>query len=224
MGDRKSLLSAFDDVRRDIDATGTMKGIDSFNGRAFDMVVSGAVRRALDLSREDPRSRDRYQGVEQFLTARRLIEAGVGCVTLAYSGWDTHSSNFKHLKSVLPPLDRGISNLTQDLHDRGMDRDVVTVMWGEFGRTPKINGNDAGRDHWARVNGALLAGGGMKVGQVIGSTDAIAAVAKDTPIPYQDVLATVYDFLGVDPQAQYLNGAGRPIAVLPSGKPIEELS
>ena len=147
--DRKELLKSFDTVRRDIDQTGTMKGIDTFTARAFDMVASGIVRRALDLTREEPRTRDRYKDVEQFLTARRLIEAGVGCVTLSIGGWDTHSSNFKTLKQQLPQVDRGVANLIQDLHDRGMQNDVVTVMWGEFGRTPKINGSDGGRDHWS---------------------------------------------------------------------------
>ena len=170
--DRKSLLSGFDDVRRDLDASGTMKGLDSFNARAFDMIASGAVRKALDLNNEEPRSRDRYKGVEQFLTARRLIEAGVGCVTLTIGGWDTHSSNFKTLRKQLPEVDRGVANLIQDLHDRGMQDDVVTVMWGEFGRTPKINGNDGGRDHWSPAMSALVAGGGLKMGQAIGATSA----------------------------------------------------
>src|SRR5262249_36232546 len=138
--DRRSLLQTFDDVRRDIDASGTMRGLDAFAARAFDMVASGAVRRALDLSREVPRIRDRYRGVEQFLTARRLIEAGVGCVTLAVGGWDTHGQNFQTLRRQLPEVDRGVSALVQDLCERGMDRDVVTVMWGEFGRTPRVNG------------------------------------------------------------------------------------
>jgi hypothetical protein len=128
MDDRKTLLTSFDTVRREIDSTGTMKGIDSFNARAFDMVASGAVRRALDLTREDPRSRDRYKGIEQFLTARRLVEAGIGCVTLSIGGWDTHGSNFKTLRRQLPQVDRGIAGLVQDLHDRGMDKDVVVVM------------------------------------------------------------------------------------------------
>ena len=144
MDDRKDLLGKFDTARREIDASGTMKGMDSFTGRAFDMIASGVVRKALDLKNEDPKTRDRYKGVEQFLTARRLVEAGVGCVTLSIGGWDTHSSNSKELKRMLPEVDRGVANLIQDLHDRGMADDVVTVMWGEFGRTPKINGSDAG--------------------------------------------------------------------------------
>src|SRR5262249_10185700 len=163
--DRKGLLASFDQVRRDIDTSGTMVGQDAFTVRAFDMVASGLVRRALDLSREEPRSRDRYRGVDQFLTARPLIEAGVGCVTLAVGSWDTHGSNFKSLRQQLPQVDRGITNLIQDLHDRGMDQDVITVMWGEFGRTPKINNSDAGRDHWAPIMSAVVAGGGMKMGQ-----------------------------------------------------------
>src|SRR5581483_7257008 len=142
--DRKTLLSTFDDLRRDIDASGTMKGIDAFTARAFDMVASGAVRNALDLKREELRTRERYKGVENFLTARRLVEAGVGCVTLAYGGWDTHSGNFKTLKRQLPMLDRGVANLVQDLHDRGLEKDVVVVMWGEFGRTPRVNSSDGG--------------------------------------------------------------------------------
>jgi hypothetical protein len=147
---RKALLAGFDDVRRDLDTNGTMAGMDSFTTRAFDMVTSGTVRDALDLAKADSKTRERYKGVEQFLTARRLIQAGVGCVTLSIGGWDTHGQNFTSLKKQLPQVDKGVSNLIQDLHDLGMDKDVVTVMWGEFGRTPKVNGN-AGRDHWSPV-------------------------------------------------------------------------
>jgi hypothetical protein len=220
--DRKSLLSSFDGIRRDIDASGTMRGLDAFTVRAFDMVASGTVRRALDLSREDPRVRDRYQGIEQFLTARRLIEAGVGCVTLAIGGWDTHGDNFKTLKDQLPQVDRGIASLIQDLHDRGMEQDVATVMWGEFGRTPKVNGS-AGRDHWSPVMSALVAGGGMKMGQAIGSTNARAEVPKDRPVTASQVLATLYQVLGIDPSMTFPNGNGRPMYVLDDREPIPEL-
>ncbi|HEX5272856.1 MAG TPA: DUF1501 domain-containing protein, partial [Gemmataceae bacterium] len=147
---RKALLAGFDDVRRDLDTNGAMAGMDSFTTRAFDMVTSGTVRDALDLSKADSKTRERYKGVEQFLTARRLIQAGVGCVTLSIGGWDTHGQNFTSLKKQLPQVDKGVSNLIQDLHDLGMDKDVVTVMWGEFGRTPRIN-KGAGRDHWPQV-------------------------------------------------------------------------
>src|SRR5262245_52875758 len=136
MDERKDLLKEFDTVRRDLDTRGAMKGLDAFTQRAFEMVASGAVRKALDLGKEDPKVRERYRGIEQFLTARRLVEAGAGCVTLSIGGWDTHANNFAALKRQLPQVDLGLSNLVQDLHDRGMANDVVTVMWGEFGRTP----------------------------------------------------------------------------------------
>ncbi|HTU21888.1 MAG TPA: DUF1501 domain-containing protein [Gemmataceae bacterium] len=223
MDDRKSLLTSFDEVRRDIDATGTMKGIDSFTGRAFDMIASGRVRKALDLNQEDPRSRDRYKGIEQFLQARRLVEAGVGCVTLSIGGWDTHGSNFKILRKQLPQVDRGIANLIQDLHDRGMEKDVVTVMWGEFGRTPKINGSDGGRDHWGPAMSALIAGGGLKMGQAIGATNARAEHPKDRRVTVPQVLATMYHALGIDPSQTFPNGSGRPMYILDDRQPITEL-
>ncbi len=178
---RRRLLDSFDDARREIDASGTMSGLDAFTARALDMVLSGTVRQALDLTREDPRIRDRYRGVEQFLTARRLVEAGVGCVTPSFGGngntgsWDTHAGNFTTLRRLLPDLDRGVSSLVQDLSDRGLDQDVVTVMWGEFGRTPRINSGGstgAGRDHWPAVMSALVAGGGLKMGQAVGASSA----------------------------------------------------
>jgi hypothetical protein len=223
MEDRKTLLAGFDSIRRDIDATGTMKGLDSFTTRAFDMIASGAVRKALDLSREEPRNRDRYKGVEQFLTARRLIEAGVGCVTLAIGSWDTHGSNFKTLKQQLPHLDQGVANLIQDLHDRGMDKDVVTVMWGEFGRTPKINNQDGGRDHWSPVMSALVAGGGLKMGQAIGASSARGEYPKDRPFRAPQVLSTLYRSLGIDPAMTFPNGSGRPMYILDDREPVTEL-
>jgi hypothetical protein len=223
MDDRKSLLSHFDSVRREIDATGTMKGIDSFTSRAFDMIASGTVRKALDLTKEDPRSRDRYKGIEQFLMARRLVEAGVGCVTLSIGGWDTHSGNFKAMRRQLPQVDRGIANLIQDLYDRGMDKDVVTVMWGEFGRTPKINNSDGGRDHWAPAMSALVAGGGLRMGQAIGSTNTRAEHPKDRRITVPQVLATLYHAMGIDPSRTFPNGSGRPMYILDDREPVAEL-
>src|SRR3984957_5813327 len=223
MEDRKALLTGFDELRRDIDATGTMKGIDSFTTRAFDMVASGAVRKALDLTREDPRTRDRYNGVEQFLTARRLVEAGVGCVTLSIGGWDTHSSNFKELKRQLPQGDRGVGNLIHDLVDRGMDKDVVTVMWGEFGRTPKINNSDGGRDHWSPVMSAFVAGGGLKMGQAIGSSSARGEYPRDRRISVPQVLSTLYKAVGIDPAKTFSNGSGRPMYILDDREVVKEL-
>jgi hypothetical protein len=223
MDDRKELLASLDDVRRDIDATGTMKGLDAFATRAFDMIASGIVRKALDLTREEPKTRDRYKGCEQFLTARRLIEAGVGCVTLAIGGWDTHNSNFKQLKQQLPIVDRGVANMIQDLHDRGMEDDVVTVMWGEFGRTPKVNMNDGGRDHWSPVMSALVAGGGLKMGQAIGSSSARGEYPRDRRCTPAQLLATMYQAIGIDPAQTFSNGSGRPMYILDDREPISEL-
>ena len=152
---------------------------------------------------------------DQLLIARRLVEAGARCVTVAYGFWDTHGDNFRHLKQHLPLFDQGISALVEDIYARGLDQDVTVVVWGEFGRTPKIN-KDAGRDHWAPVNGALLAGGGMKVGQVIGSTDARRPTPRATPIHYHDVLATVYHNLGIDPHAFVDDQTGRPVRSCPA--------
>jgi hypothetical protein len=221
--DRRGLLHQFDSVRRDIDATGTMTGLDSFAQRAFDMIASGATRRALDHSREEPRIRDRYRGIEQFLTARRLVEAGVGCVTLAYGGWDTHERNFEQLRRQLPELDRGIANLIQDLHERGMDQDVVTIVWGEFGRTPRVNNNQGGRDHWGPVMSAMIAGGGLKMGQAIGATNSRGEVPRDRSCTASQVLSTIYRALGIDPSQTFANGAGRPMYILEDREPIHEL-
>ena len=223
LGDRQDLLGRFDTARREIDASGTMKGMDAFSGRAFDMIASGVVRNALDVKKEDVRTRDRYQGVEQFLSTRRLIEAGVGCVTLSYGGWDTHSSNFKTLKNQLPVLDRGIANLIQDFHDRGMEDDVITVVWGEFGRTPKINSSDAGRDHWSPVMSAMIAGGGLKMGQAIGSSSARGEYPKDRPFKVPHVLSTVYHALGIDASQTFNNGTGRPMYILDDRSKVDEL-
>jgi hypothetical protein len=225
--DRKGLLDTIDALRRNAD--GSSRGnVDTFHAKAFDVLTSSKLVEALDVSKEPTAVRERYgrgspkhlgDGApmwnDQLLMARRLVEAGARVVTVAYGFWDTHGGNFRHLKQHLPLFDRGISALIEDVYARGLDKDCTVLVWGEFGRTPKIN-KDAGRDHWARVNGALLAGGGMKVGQVIGSTDAIAATAKDDPIPYPNVLATVYHNLGIDPHAMVYDVSERPSPILPS--------
>ena len=233
---RRRMLDAFDGWRRSVDSA-PVEGMGQVYQRAFEVLASSKVAQALDLSREDPRLRDRY-GVgssrhlgdgapmwnDQLLIARRLVEAGCRCVTVAYGFWDTHGDNFNHLKKHLPLFDLGISALIEDIHQRGLDQDVTVVVWGEFGRSPKIN-KEAGRDHWAPVNSALLAGGGMKVGQVIGSTDKLGAYAAGHPIPYLDVLATIYKNLGIDPHAFLEDQSGRPIPILPgTARPIEELA
>src|SRR5262249_25759183 len=222
LDERKALLKGLDDLNRELDATGTMAGLDSFTARAFDMVASGAVRNAVDLSREEAKSRARYKGLEQFLTPRPPIEAGVGCVTLAIGGWDTHSNNFVTLKRQLPQVDRGVANLIQDLHDRGLNQDVVTVMWGEFGRTPKIN-SGAGRDHWPSVMSALIAGGGLKMGQAVGASTARGEYPKDRPYTASQVLSTIYRAIGIDPARTFPNGSGRPMHILDDREPVAEL-
>jgi Protein of unknown function (DUF1501) len=222
LDERKDLLKGMDDLNREIDASGTMSGLDSFTQRAIEMVTSGNVRKALDLQKEDSKVRERYKGVEQFLTARRLIEAGVGCVTLSIGGWDTHGQNFQTLKRQLPQVDRGIANLVADLHELGLGNEVVTIMWGEFGRTPKIN-NNAGRDHWSPVMGAMIAGGGLKMGQAVGASTARGERPKDRPYPASQVLSTVYKAVGIDASTTFPNGFGRPMYVLDDRETVREL-
>jgi len=208
--DRRGLLNHLDNYRRAADASGRMDGFDTFNQQAFGMLTSSRLVDALDLSREDPRLVQRYgkgkpQNVadggprlmEHFLMARRLVEAGVRCVTCAFSRWDWHGGNFRRGREDMPMLDQGLSALIEDLHTRGLDKDVSVVVWGEFGRTPQINKN-AGRDHWPRVSCALLACGGMRTGQVLGATDRLGGEPIDRPVHFQDVFATLYHNLGID--------------------------
>ncbi len=234
MDDRRKLLERLDALKRQNDAGAlTLEG---HYQRAFEVLTSRKLVDALDVTLEPEKVRERYgkgsprhQGDgapmwnDQLLMARRLVEAGARVVSVAYGFWDTHGNNFKTLKQRLPVFDQGISALVEDLALRGLDRTTTVLVWGEFGRTPKIN-KDAGRDHWAPVNGALFAGGGMKMGQVIGSTDATAGRALDNPIHYHDVLATMYQALGIDPHDMVYDVAGRPTMILPStARPIEKL-
>ena len=218
--DRRSMLEQFDSVRHDID--NNVSGLDEFTSRAFDMINSGGVRNALDLTREPQQSRARYREVEQFLTARRLVEAGVGCVTLSIGSWDTHGQNFNSLKNQLPKVDRGLSTLITDLVERGLHDDVVVVMWGEFGRTPRINMN-AGRDHWAPVMSAFVSGGGLKMGQAIGASTARGERPADRRYTTPQVLSTLYRTIGIDPARTFVNGTGRPIYLVDDREPVREL-
>jgi len=220
--DRRALLGEFDRLRRDADRSGAMRGMDAFAERAFEIITAPKTRDALDLKLEDPRVVERYGKATQFLTARRLVQAGVRCVTLAVGGWDTHANNFGHLRGQLPMVDQAIEALVEDLHQLGLDQDCSLVMWGEFGRTPRVNGS-AGRDHWEPVMSALLAGGGMKTGQVIGSTNARGEVAQDRPVSVQQVLATLYHALDIDPASTIPNHDGRPMVLLDEREPIAEL-
>jgi uncharacterized protein (DUF1501 family) len=236
LNDRHALLASFDKFRRDADATGMMRGMDSFTEQAFGVLTSNRLLEALDISREDSRIRERYgkgdprnrddggpKLMEQFLAARRLIEAGARCVTLAFSRWDWHSQTFDAGREDMPLLDRGLAALLDDLYERGLERDVSVVVWGEFGRTPKIN-KDAGRDHWPRVSCALLAGGGLKTGQVIGATDRTGGEPKDRPVQFAEVFATLYHALGVNANRVTLADlAGRPQYLVDYADPLQEL-
>jgi hypothetical protein len=232
---RRSLLGELDGFRRTLDRDEAMQGMDSFTQRAFDVLSSRRVFEALDVSKEDPRLRAKY-GIgdmrneadgppccmDHFLMARRLVEAGARVVTISFGRWDTHSQNFRSCRERIPKLDMALSSLVEDLHLRGLDKDVSVVVWGEFGRTPKINRN-AGRDHWPPVNFALLGGGGMRTGQVIGSTDKEAAYPKDRPVSFQNVFATLYHNLGIDPGTAVSDRSGRPMYLLDEQQPIREL-
>jgi Protein of unknown function (DUF1501) len=223
---RRSLLGRIDTIRRDADASGVIKGMDTFTQKVFDMVTSPRVRDAFDLSREDPRMRDRYgrnTWGQSTLLARRLVEAGVRFVTVDMGGWDTHGNNFETLKtSHLPKFDLAFSALIDDLDQRGRLDDTLVLVWGEFGRTPRINPG-AGRDHWPNVFSVVMAGGGLKPGVVLGSSDARAEYPKDRPISPQDVLSTMYRQLGVDQEKSYVNEANRPVQILNLGRPISEI-
>jgi uncharacterized protein (DUF1501 family) len=215
-----------------MDKSGLMDGMDAFNRQAVSMVLSGSARKALDVTQEPQKVRDLY-GAHQWsqiaLTARRLVEAGVTFVTLNVGGWDDHANIEGAMKSKLPPFDRAVCSLVQDLSDRGMLDDVLVMAMGEFGRTPRINkglpGSDArpGRDHWGEAMSVLMAGGGLKGGVAVGSTDARGERPKDRPTTPEDVLATVYHVMGVDYHHNFLNHSGRPVPVLNRGEPIREL-
>lgn len=207
--DRKALLRKFDALKRDSDSA----DLGGHSQRALEILTSSRLVDALDVTKEDPRIRARYgkddpevlsysskgyqAHMSKFLAARRLVEAGARCVTVAFADFDWHGSNFKRGRKVIPMLDQGLAALVRDLHERGLDRDVSVIVWGEFGRTPKIN-ERAGRDHWPQVNFAMLAGGGMRTGQVIGATDKHADHAIDRPVTYPEVFATLYRQLGID--------------------------
>jgi hypothetical protein len=228
---RTSLLHSLDSIKREIDATGSMEAMDSFTQRAVEVVTSGRVADALNLDKEKPEVRARYtagsheyhQDVERLLLARRLIEAGVRVVSVMLFGWDTHTNNFKTLRRQLPVLDAGLASLLRDLGERGMLEDVTVIAWGEFGRTPRIN-VDGGRDHWPRVMQAFIAGGGMRSGQVIGSTDRTGGEAADRPMHFREVFATLYHNLGIDAKnITLLDPAGRPQYLVDGYDPIKEL-
>lgn len=241
LGDRRDLLAGLDRVQEQIDRTGQMRAIDRFTQKAWTILSSSRARAAFDLNAEPQSVRERYGMMPSFdpgasnrcgapawsqriLLARRLVEAGVRLVTVDVRWWDTHVKGFESLRlGFLPRWDQAYTALIEDLHERGLIDNTLVVAWGEFGRTPRVN-NDAGRDHYPNVFSAALAGGPVKGGRVVGASDAKGAFPLANPKSPQDVLATIYRFLGVDPQKLYLDKSGRPHPVLPSGIPIAELS
>jgi hypothetical protein len=220
---RRTLLKAFDDLDRGVDQSGLLAGLDSFEQQAFELILSRA-KEVFDISKEDPRTRDRYgTGLgQQLLMARRLCEAGVGFVTVNFGGWDMHGQIANGMKNLGPKVDHAVATFVQDCADRGLDKDILLVITGEFGRTPRINQN-AGRDHWAPLSTLALAGGGLRMGQVVGESTAKAEVPKTTPISPQDLMATVFHVLGLPQDLHYKDPTGRPTPMIQGGKPIAEL-
>ena len=229
LSNRRALARQLDRLKQAANANGSLAGLDAYQEQAFSILTSGKLAEALDLEREDPQLRDRYgRGSPEpagygdagpllndyFLAARRLVEAGARVVSLVYGRWDwhgrPHGTAFDNARDHLPALDQGLTALVEDLEARGMLDDVSIVVWGEFGRTPRINKN-GGRDHWPNVGCALLAGGGMRTGQVIGATDRLGDHATERPVHFQDVLASLYHRLGLDINRVTVNDyAGRP--------------
>ncbi len=234
--DRRQLLTSLDNLRRDIDTSGTMAGMDAFGQRALDVLTSSRLLDALDLSKEDPKTVQRYgdgkpyqyqyDGAptcnEHLLIARRLVEAGARCVSLSFGRWDSHGQNFNLVRDHGAKLDQCLSALVEDLEQRGLLDDVTVVVWGEFGRTPKIN-DQAGRDHWSQVSCAWLAGGGIRAGQAIGATNRLGEYATERPVDVQEIVATLYHNLGIDTATTTLvDPTGRP-QFLVDKNPISEL-
>jgi hypothetical protein len=240
LNERSQLLRSFDTINRQLDQRGTMDGMDSFTQQAFGILTSSQLVDALDLSKEDPRLVARYgendptfqrdgapRMIRNFCIARRLVEAGARVVTLNFSRWDWHGpdgKNFVESRKNMPLLDMGLSALVGDLHARGLENDVSIVVWGEFGRTPRIN-NTEGRDHWPQVSCALLAGGGMRTGQVIGATDRQGGSAARRPVKFQEVFATLYHNIGLNPnEVRIFDPNGRPQYLVDQGvNPMSEL-
>jgi hypothetical protein len=238
---RKDLLRNFDRLRTDLDNSGHLEAVGKFQQQAYSILQSDRARKAFDLDSEPSGIRDRYGFMPRYdpmdprrcsanafsqrmLLGRRLVEAGVRLVTVDCRWWDTHVEGIDSMRNgFLPRWDQCFSALIDDLDQRGMLETTLVVAWGEFGRTPRIN-KDAGRDHYPHVFSAALAGGPVRGGRVVGSSDAHGAFPKDNPKDPQDVLATIYRHLGVDPHKHYLDHSGRPIITLPFGRPVDELT
>lgn len=237
LADRRRLLKVMDAQRRDLECDLGVQARDAASEAAFDLLTSSRLADALDISKEDAKTRERYgdgkpykfqyDGAptcnEHLLMARRLVEAGVRCVSLSYGRWDSHGDNFGLVRDHGGKLDQCLSALVEDLEQRGMLDDVTVIAWGEFGRTPTIN-KEAGRDHWPQVSCAIMAGGGMKTGQAIGSTDRLGGSADERPVHVQEVVATIYHNLGINLESTLLEDrTGRPTVLLDQREPIREL-
>lgn len=223
LADRMSLLRTLDQFERLRDQSGVMAGMDEFHQQALH-VVTGAAKQAFDLEQEDSRTRELYgPGLgQELLLARRLCEAGAGFVTINNGYWDHHGGIIPGLQELCPPLDRAVSAYIRDVSERGLLDDILLVVTGEFGRTPRLNGGP-GRDHWAPTNDIVFIGGGLRAGVVVGETDSRAAYIQSRPVTVQDYMATLLHVLGVDLRVQYADPAGRPRSMVESGRPIEEL-
>ena len=246
LNDRRQLLRSVDRLKRAVETSDVMQSVDAYTSQALHMLTSNRLLEALDISKESPETIARYgkgnndavddgspMNNEDFLVARRLVEAGARCVSVSFGRWDTHScrkagdlaykNNFAQLREYLPRLEQCLLALTQDLKERGLEEDVAVVVWGEMGRTPRVNSN-GGRDHWPAVSGCILAGGGFNHGQVLGSTTRLAEEAKDRPIHYQNVFATLYKHLGIDVASVKIpDFNGRPQYLLQHRDAISEL-
>ncbi|MCY2968569.1 MAG: DUF1501 domain-containing protein [Planctomycetota bacterium] len=238
--DRTQLMQSLDRFRRQADAKGVMESMDVYAQQAMGILTTSRLVDALDLSKEDPqivarygKSSEEFQRdgappmIENFCVARRLVEAGARFVSLNYSRWDWHGPdgmNYPKCREECPLLDQGLSALVSDLHERGLDRDVAVVVWGEFGRTPKINGNNS-RDHWPQANTAILAGGGMRTGQAIGTTNRYGEHPSLRPVKFQEVFATLYRCAGIDAQnIRVFDQSGVPqYLVDPGNEPLHEV-
>jgi hypothetical protein len=221
--DRRRILSRLDGLRRDLDGSGVFDALDTFTAQAIEMITTPKAREAMDLDRESTGTRTRYGRFWQsFLMARRLVEAGVNVVTLKIGDWDTHERNFIDMRDQLPELDLGLTALVNDLYDRGLEKDVAVVMWGEFGRAPRISRGD-GRDHWPEAGVAVIAGGGFRAGQTIGQTDSHGGHSTGEPYTPSNVLASIYRHLGIDPAVTIPDHNNRPMHVLDDRRVVREL-
>lgn len=236
LDDRRGLQRSFDVLRREVDQSGMANAMDRFDEQAYEMVSGKRARDAFDIAREDPRLRDRYgrnTWGQSTLLARRLVEAGSTFVTCHFGGWDSHWNHQGTMERHLPRVDMAVSSLFEDLEVRGMLDQVLVMVMGEFGRTPKMNngGNGGpplskgtpGRDHWGNALSVLMGGGGVKGGQVVGSTNRLGEVPQDRPLRPGDIHHTMFRVLGVDPHVNFVDHAGRPIPAIDHGDVIEEL-